>query len=171
MEFLLWGRRDGGLLADLPGRPDRARSGGLWLGRADDLAQDVSAIRATPLRPQNARFATAAARPADYFRFRQASRGAVRTAGPAWHRRRNPGRRAGRPQRPRVDHSQRNIKGALRSGRDVSAFWRWPRGQSLRTPDGGWEGYPSGDYRRDRPIFRRLGNSGRLGSAANRSRL
>src|SRR5260370_25231084 len=92
MEFLLWGRRDGGLLADLPGRPDRARSGGLWLGRADDLAQDVSPIRATPLRPQNARFATAAARPADYFRFRQASGRGMRTAWPTLLRRQNPGR-------------------------------------------------------------------------------
>src|SRR5712692_5242637 len=147
MEFLLWGRRDGGLLADLPGRPDRARSGRLWLGRADDLAQDVSPIRATPLRPQNARFATAAARPADYFWFRQASSGVVRTAGPAWHRRRNPGRRIGRSQRPRVDQSQRNIKGAVGSGRDVSAFWCWPRGQGFRTAEGGREGYPGGHYR------------------------
>src|SRR5260370_22572726 len=91
MEFLLWGRRDGGLLADLPGRPDRARYGGLWLGRADDLAQDVSPIPATPLRPQNARFATPAARPADYFRFRPAFGRGMRKVGPTRPSWRNPG--------------------------------------------------------------------------------
>src|SRR5260370_27093510 len=90
MEFLLWGRRDGGLLADLPGRPDRARYGGLWLGRADYLAQDVSPIRATPLRPQNARFATAAAPPADFFRFPQAFCRGMRTAWAALDAPRNP---------------------------------------------------------------------------------